>query len=85
MTAPRETRFVGNRKRPRWAMLRADWPPEKCGIWMSMPLGTNDARILARAANVSLAALYLPDPTRREMLKAWAYGTRSRLLTRKEK
>ena len=68
---------IASPARLRWAMLRAGWPAEKCGIWMSMGLTMGDARILARGARVSFAALYLPDPSRWEMFKAWIYGRRS--------
>lgn len=57
-------------------MLRAGWPAEKIGIWLEMPLTMRDAEVIATAADVPLAALYLPDPSRWEMLKAWIKGAR---------
>lgn len=66
--------WVGSDARLRWAMLRAGWPAEKCGIWMTMPLSVGDVRILARDADVALAALLLPDPSRWQMFRAWIYG-----------
>lgn len=74
-----DTRCIATPARLRWAMLRTNWPPEKQGIWLarsqdSYGISIDDARKLAHDAGVSLAALYLPDPSRWEMVKAWLHG-----------
>lgn len=61
-------------ERFRWATLRAGWPPEKAGVWASMPLGTESQALLARAAEIRVEELDGPRPTRWQLLMAWLYG-----------
>jgi hypothetical protein len=65
-------RCIATERRLRWALLRAGFgKPRHFDL---ADVSMNDARKIAWQANVSLAALYLPDPTRWEMVKAWLYG-----------
>jgi hypothetical protein len=66
-------RCIATSRRVRWAWLRTGWPREH---WHSDLAGLtmDEARLVCRLAGVPLAALYLPDPSRWEMFKAWLYG-----------
>lgn len=64
---------VASRRRLAWALLRATGDPA-ARRYDFTGWTIAHARALADEANVALAALYLPDPSRWELTKAWAYG-----------
>lgn len=63
-------RWIGSKRRLWWGLVQTGWPAEKMGLYATMPLTVEDARKVAVAAGVPLAALLLPDPTRWQMFKA---------------
>lgn len=65
-------RCIASERRIKWALLRAGFPKPWHFDLDDVTMG--EARIVCRCASVSLAALYLPDPSRWEMAKAWLYG-----------
>ncbi len=78
MSEPASPRWIGTTSRLWWALVQTNWPAEKREVWMNMPLCVEDARTVARAAGVPLAAMLLPDPTRWQMVKAHWRGFRRR-------
>lgn len=58
--------YVGSKLRLSWAMRLGAWPK---GLAIVDPT-IEKAREVCREAEISLATLFLPDPTRRQMLVA---------------
>lgn len=65
---------IATDQRIRWALLRSTMSPAQRGLWLGARLTMGDARQIALAAHVNLAALFLPDPSRIAMAHSWLLG-----------
>jgi hypothetical protein len=67
---------IATPKRVRWALLRTGWSSAQRDRWADMhdPMTMEAARVLARHAQVNLAALFLPDPGPWTLFRSWFLG-----------